>query len=216
MEEAIQTVVKVFLKSGKGKESLGPKDFQNLVKSQLCNILSDTDSKEAVQNMGKGLDANKDGKVGFEEYMKLVGYLAQSVSEQRCRADDAQPAQNAQNTAAENATSENAAPKAETQEVKLEANADGKMEGKVEVKNEVEEKKDDKEDEVEKPADVTSPSVKLTSPSVEVTSPSVEVVVEEESTVAEETEKMVEDAAEKMAGAADVEAEKKPEESATS
>ncbi|XP_061616752.1 S100 calcium binding protein U [Phyllopteryx taeniolatus] len=223
MEEAIQTVVKVFLKSGKGKESLGPKDFQNLVKSQLCNILSDTDSKEAVQNMGKGLDANKDGKVGFEEYMNLVGYLAQSVSEQRCRANDAQPAQNAQNTAAENATPENAAPKAETQEVNLEANADGKMEGKVEVKNEVEEKKDEKEEEVEKPADVTSPSVKLTSPSVEVTSlsvevtsPSVEVEVEEEITVAKETEKMVEDAAEKMAGAADVEAEKKPEESATS
>lgn len=40
MEAAIQTVVKVFLKSTKGKESLGQKDFQSLVKSQLGNILS--------------------------------------------------------------------------------------------------------------------------------------------------------------------------------
>lgn len=40
MEAAIQTVVKVFLKSTKGRESLGPKEFQGLVKSQLSNILS--------------------------------------------------------------------------------------------------------------------------------------------------------------------------------
>lgn len=40
MEAAIQTVVKVFLKSTKGKESLGQKEFQGLVKSQLSNILS--------------------------------------------------------------------------------------------------------------------------------------------------------------------------------
>lgn len=40
MEAAIQTMVKVFLKSTKGKESLGKKEFQHLVKSQLSNILS--------------------------------------------------------------------------------------------------------------------------------------------------------------------------------
>lgn len=40
METAIQTLVKVFLKSTKGKESLGKQEFQNLVKSQLSNILS--------------------------------------------------------------------------------------------------------------------------------------------------------------------------------
>uniref|UniRef100_A0A668A2I4 S100 calcium binding protein U n=1 Tax=Myripristis murdjan TaxID=586833 RepID=A0A668A2I4_9TELE len=83
MEAAIQTVVKVFLKSAKGKESLGGKDFQRLVESQLSNILTDTDSKKAVNEMREGLDANQDGKVGFEEYMKLVGYLATSLSQQR-------------------------------------------------------------------------------------------------------------------------------------
>lgn len=40
MEAAIQTLVKVFLKSAKGKESLGKKEFQGLVSSQLSNILS--------------------------------------------------------------------------------------------------------------------------------------------------------------------------------
>ncbi|KAL6099621.1 uncharacterized protein ACO6RY_01408 [Pungitius sinensis] len=94
MESAIQTIVKVFLKSTKGKESLGQSQLQGLVKSQLSNILSDTDSKEAVKNMGKGLDANHDGKVGFEEYLKLVGYLATSLSEQRNLAQE-EPAQKA-------------------------------------------------------------------------------------------------------------------------
>lgn len=40
MEGAIKTVVTVFLKSSKGKENLGGKDFQNLVKNQLKNILT--------------------------------------------------------------------------------------------------------------------------------------------------------------------------------
>lgn len=40
MEGAIKTVVSVYLKSAKGKESLGGKDFQNLVKNQLKNILT--------------------------------------------------------------------------------------------------------------------------------------------------------------------------------
>ncbi|XP_077446263.1 S100 calcium binding protein U isoform X1 [Stigmatopora argus] len=153
MEDAIQTVVKVFLKSGKGKDTLGPKDFQNLVKSQLSNILSDTDSKEAVQNMGKGLDSDKDGKVGFEEYMKLVGYLANSVSEQRCRSNDGQPAQNA---GADNAPPKNE----ENQEVKPQAEA-AEKEAKVE--------------EEKKPAGVTVGGMKVTSSGVGVTAPSLDV-----------------------------------------
>uniref|UniRef100_A0A3P9Q4K6 S100/CaBP-9k-type calcium binding subdomain domain-containing protein n=1 Tax=Poecilia reticulata TaxID=8081 RepID=A0A3P9Q4K6_POERE len=80
MEGAIQAVVKTFLKSSKGKENIGKKDFQNLVSSQLGNILS---VREAVNNMTQGLDSDADGKVGFEEYMKLIGYLACSLSEQR-------------------------------------------------------------------------------------------------------------------------------------
>lgn len=33
-------MVKVFLKSSKGKESLGKKEFQTLVKTQFSNILT--------------------------------------------------------------------------------------------------------------------------------------------------------------------------------
>ncbi|KAJ8343920.1 hypothetical protein SKAU_G00312490 [Synaphobranchus kaupii] len=83
MESAIKTVVEVYLKSSKGKENLGPNDFQKLVKNQLHNIMSDTDSSAAIKEMRQGLDDNHDGKVSFQEYMTLVGYLANTLSEQR-------------------------------------------------------------------------------------------------------------------------------------
>ncbi|KAL1259399.1 hypothetical protein QQF64_009976 [Cirrhinus molitorella] len=83
MEGAIKTVVMQFLSSARGKESLGGKNFQKLVQSQLGNILSDTDSSSAVKDMMKGLDDNQDGKVSFQEYLTLVGYLANSLSEQK-------------------------------------------------------------------------------------------------------------------------------------
>ncbi|XP_040909210.1 S100 calcium binding protein U [Toxotes jaculatrix] len=207
MENAIQTLVKVFLKSGKGKESLGKKEFQTLVKSQLSNILTDTDSNEAVSNMGKELDANQDGKVGFEEYMKLVGYLAVSLSEQNVLAKE-EPAQNsasgqvAQSTPAkeeekpeakEEAKPEaNEEPKAEaTAEVKVEPSADGKVEVKVEVKAEGE----------------TQPKEEPTAAAVVVAA--AEAVKGEEKV--EETKK-VEEAAEKPAAAVEENAEKKTEE----
>uniref|UniRef100_A0A8C2JSM4 S100 calcium binding protein U n=2 Tax=Cyprinus carpio TaxID=7962 RepID=A0A8C2JSM4_CYPCA len=75
MEAAIKTVVSVFLKSSKGKENLGGKEFQSLVKSQLKNILTGTEDNEAVKNMRQQLDNNEDGKVSFQEYMNLIGYL---------------------------------------------------------------------------------------------------------------------------------------------
>uniref|UniRef100_A0A8C2KVD4 EF-hand domain-containing protein n=1 Tax=Cyprinus carpio TaxID=7962 RepID=A0A8C2KVD4_CYPCA len=78
MEAAIKTVVSVFLKSSKGKENLGGKEFQSLVKNQLKNILTGSEDNEAVKNMRQQLDNNQDGKVGFQEYMNLIGYLAQA------------------------------------------------------------------------------------------------------------------------------------------
>ncbi|XP_061753431.1 S100 calcium binding protein U [Nerophis ophidion] len=204
MEEAIQTVVKVFLKSGKGKDSLGKKDFQSLVKSQLSNILLDTDSKEAINNMGQGLDANQDGKVGFEEYLNLVGFLAKSLSEQRSRAKD-QPAQNA---------AVQSSPEGETKvAVKAEANGDGnldaKADGKVEVKMEakVEEAEKKVAPEEEKPAAAVA-EVADAGVTVNVSSSAAKVEVgglEETKKVEEVVEKMPEDAPE--------EAEKKTEDS---
>lgn len=40
MEQAIQTVVGVFLKSANGKENVSGSDFKKLVKSKLQNIMS--------------------------------------------------------------------------------------------------------------------------------------------------------------------------------
>lgn len=38
--------------------------------------------------MRKGLDENKDGKVSFQEYMTLIGYVANTLSEQRTAANN--------------------------------------------------------------------------------------------------------------------------------
>ncbi|MCI4395569.1 hypothetical protein PGIGA_G00182130, partial [Pangasianodon gigas] len=112
MEGAIKTVVTVFLKSAKGKENLGGKDFQSLVKNQLKNILTDTESSEAIKNMRQGLDANQDGKVSFQEYMTLIGYLAQSVSQQRYT-KETQVASSGPETQAEAPEASKAEPEAE-------------------------------------------------------------------------------------------------------
>ncbi|XP_042611752.1 protein S100-A16-like [Cyprinus carpio] len=112
MEAAIKTVVSVFLKSSKGKENLGGKEFQSLVKSQLKNILTGTEDNEAVKNMRQQLDNNEDGKVSFQEYMNLIGYLAQSVSEQRSLEKETQPESSTQETRAEAAATAQAEPQA--------------------------------------------------------------------------------------------------------
>lgn len=40
MEAALQNIVQVYLKSSKGKEYLGRKEFQTLVSSQFSNVLT--------------------------------------------------------------------------------------------------------------------------------------------------------------------------------
>ncbi|XP_062867336.1 S100 calcium binding protein U [Trichomycterus rosablanca] len=114
MEGAIKTVVSIFLKSAKGKENLGEKDFQNLVKNQLKNIMTDTDSSKAIKNMRQGLDSNQDGKVSFQEYMTLIGYLANAVSQQRSTENET----NAANSNQEAKTEATAATKAEPEVAK--------------------------------------------------------------------------------------------------
>ncbi|KAG5264385.1 hypothetical protein AALO_G00253210 [Alosa alosa] len=93
MESAIKTVVSVYLKSAKGKENLSSKDFQGLVKNQLGGILNNAESKNAVKDMQQGLDDNQDGKVSFQEYMKLIGYLANAVSKQYVADKETKPAE---------------------------------------------------------------------------------------------------------------------------
>uniref|UniRef100_A0A8P4GSP4 S100 calcium binding protein U n=1 Tax=Dicentrarchus labrax TaxID=13489 RepID=A0A8P4GSP4_DICLA len=222
MEAAIQTLVKVFLKSAKGKESLGKKEFQGLVKNQLSNILSDTDSKEAVNNMGQGLDADQDGKVGFEEYMKLVGYLAVSLSDQRNLAKEESAQNSASGQVAQSSAQDKEEKKPEAnagakEEAKPEANVEAKAEATAEVKAEanadrkVELKVDAKAEGATMPEAAKveeNPAAAAVVAAVEESASAVEVAVKE---VVEETEKVEEDA-EKLAAAVEEEVEKKIEE----
>uniref|UniRef100_A0A3P8RW50 EF-hand domain-containing protein n=1 Tax=Amphiprion percula TaxID=161767 RepID=A0A3P8RW50_AMPPE len=48
----------------------------------LC-FLQDTNSASAIKEMQQGLDENNDGKVSFQEYLTLIGYLANSLSQSK-------------------------------------------------------------------------------------------------------------------------------------
>ncbi|KAF6739702.1 Protein S100-A16 [Oryzias melastigma] len=84
MESAIKTMVTTFLSSTKGKESLDSQSFQKMIQNNLSGMMEDTDSKSAIKDMQQGLDDNSDGKVSFQEYLNLIGYLANSLSQKKC------------------------------------------------------------------------------------------------------------------------------------
>ncbi|KAG1948582.1 S100 calcium binding protein U [Pimephales promelas] len=146
MEGAIKTVVGVYLKSSKGKENLGGKEFQSLVKNQLKNIMTGAEDNEAVTNMRQQLDNNQDGKVGFQEYMNLIGYLAQALSNQRCLEKETQAESSIQETQPEAAANAQAEPQAAKEAEKEDKPVVEKAANPEELKPE-EEKKTDVEQE---------------------------------------------------------------------
>ncbi|KAF7653904.1 hypothetical protein LDENG_00077340 [Lucifuga dentata] len=83
MESAIKTLVTTFLSSAKSKDGLGQNDFKKLVQNHLGNMMQDTENSAAIKEMQQGLDENKDGKVGFQEYLTLIGYLANAMSQKK-------------------------------------------------------------------------------------------------------------------------------------
>ncbi|PWA23931.1 hypothetical protein CCH79_00010989 [Gambusia affinis] len=83
MESAIKTIVTTFLSSARGKENLDSKTFQKMVKSQLSGVMEDTNSSSAIKEMQQGLDSDSDGKVDFQEYLSLIGYIANSMSQSK-------------------------------------------------------------------------------------------------------------------------------------
>ncbi|XP_031708857.1 protein S100-A13 [Anarrhichthys ocellatus] len=87
MEAAIKTVVTTFLTSTRGKENLEGGAFQKLVKKQFGGMMEDATCSSAVKEMQQGLDADNDGKVSFQEYLTLIGYLANSASERKAGAN---------------------------------------------------------------------------------------------------------------------------------
>ncbi|XP_077430740.1 protein S100-A13 [Vanacampus margaritifer] len=84
MEDAIKTLVTTFLTSTRGKENMDGKSFQKMVKKHLGSVMEDANSSAAIKEMQNGLDENRDGKVNFQEYLTLIGYLAKAVSEKKC------------------------------------------------------------------------------------------------------------------------------------
>uniref|UniRef100_A0A3P9JHM6 EF-hand domain-containing protein n=1 Tax=Oryzias latipes TaxID=8090 RepID=A0A3P9JHM6_ORYLA len=84
MDSAIKTVVTTFLGSARGEESLNNQSFQKLIQKNLSSIMEDTDSQSSIKEMKQGLDNNSDGKVSFQEYLNLIGYLANSLSQKKC------------------------------------------------------------------------------------------------------------------------------------
>lgn len=48
----------------------------------MC-VPQDTDSSSAVKEMQRGLDENSDGKVSFQEYLTLIGYVANALSDRK-------------------------------------------------------------------------------------------------------------------------------------
>ncbi|XP_060906643.1 protein S100-A16 [Labrus mixtus] len=87
MESAIKTIITTFLGSSKGGENLSGSSFQKLVKNQLGGLMEDTNSSSAVKEMQQGLDANNDGKVSFQEYLTLIGYLANNMSQRKAESN---------------------------------------------------------------------------------------------------------------------------------
>ncbi|XP_035486844.1 protein S100-A1 [Scophthalmus maximus] len=83
MESAIKTLVTTFLSSSKGKENLDSKSFQKLISSQFGSMMEETNDSSAIKEMQRGLDENSDGKVSFQEYLTLIGYLANSLSQRK-------------------------------------------------------------------------------------------------------------------------------------
>ncbi|XP_061574372.1 protein S100-A16 [Cololabis saira] len=83
MESAIKTVVTTFLGSARGKDNLDSKSFKKMIQQQLGGIMEDTNSNSAIKEMQQQLDENNDGKVSFQEYLTLIGYLANSLSQSK-------------------------------------------------------------------------------------------------------------------------------------
>ncbi|XP_057689368.1 protein S100-A10 [Corythoichthys intestinalis] len=84
MESAIKTLVTTFISCSKGKESMDGKSFQKMVKNHLGGVMEDANSSAAIKEMQNGLDENRDGRVGFQEYLTLIGYIAKAVSDSKC------------------------------------------------------------------------------------------------------------------------------------
>ncbi|XP_069032504.1 protein S100-A11 [Embiotoca jacksoni] len=79
MEAAITTMVTEF-KAHAGKDgsssTLSRDEFQNLVTSQLPNLVKNARDPGAIDQLMGSLDENNDGELTFSEFWQLIGKLA--------------------------------------------------------------------------------------------------------------------------------------------
>lgn len=68
--------------STKTKQNLPETDF-SFPFPRLSHV-QDTDSSSSIKEMQQGLDENSDGKVSFQEYLTLIGYVANTMSQKKC------------------------------------------------------------------------------------------------------------------------------------
>ncbi|XP_054839170.1 protein S100-A16-like [Eublepharis macularius] len=84
LEMAIETLVKNYDKyASKGfcwrKHGIGKGNFQKMLSQELHHMLTNTESKQAVDKMRQSCDKNQDGQISFEEYWTLMGSIAKSL-----------------------------------------------------------------------------------------------------------------------------------------
>ncbi|KAI4878516.1 hypothetical protein NFI96_034658 [Prochilodus magdalenae] len=79
MESAINVLVNEF-KAYAGKDgsshTLSKDEFQNLVVSQLPNLVKNATDPAVIDHLMGSLDENNDGELTFQEFWQLIGKLA--------------------------------------------------------------------------------------------------------------------------------------------
>ncbi|XP_067093291.1 protein S100-A13-like [Osmerus mordax] len=79
MEAAIAVLVaqfKAFAGADGSTDTLSKGEFQNLVTSQLPNLVKNSADPAVIEQLMSSLDQNDDGELTFLEFWQLVGRLA--------------------------------------------------------------------------------------------------------------------------------------------
>ncbi|XP_077177069.1 protein S100-A16-like isoform X2 [Paroedura picta] len=93
LEEAIEVLVKNYDKyASRGfcrrRRGIGKGNFQKMVSQELQHMLTNTENKQAVNEMRQSCDQNQDGQISFEEYWTFMGRIAHTLLLVRDEPDD--------------------------------------------------------------------------------------------------------------------------------
>ncbi|KAM4013833.1 uncharacterized protein ACNLHF_003844 isoform 2-T2 [Anomaloglossus baeobatrachus] len=85
LESAIETLVHKYYeytKKGRKHDKMNKKEFWEILKQELSNVLTHTWIKESVEEVFQSLDKDKDGKMSFGEYWTLIEEIVLKLSQQ--------------------------------------------------------------------------------------------------------------------------------------